>query len=230
MRSHAIRAASNTARRLHRRALSDAHAVVDALCVGMEPTRRMRARVVRLVAVPISALLLLSACSGADSDSTPSANTSDSRPQSVSASASTTTTTPDPNAKLFAAVRSFWDLYVELGGHTGPFNPDDTRERLEQHTTGPELRRLFEYFQSNAVAGYVVRGTIDVAPTVISVDAKTARVRDCYDDSTGLYRSTDGSRADSDDPRRHQVLMEFVLEKSVWKVSRIIDEGDECSA
>jgi hypothetical protein len=126
-------------------------------------------------------------------------------------------------------VRAFWDLYVELGGRTEPFDPVTTRERLEERTTGRELQRLFEYFQSNALAGYVVRGSVRVSPMVVSIHGTTARVRDCYDDATGLYRISDGSRVDTDDPQRHQVLMEFALEDGVWKVAGITDEGDGCT-
>ena len=56
----------------------------------------------------------------------------------------TTTTAPDPETELVAAVRAFWDLYVELGGRTGTFDPNETRERLEERTTGRELQQLFE--------------------------------------------------------------------------------------
>ena len=40
---------------------------------------------------------------------------------------------------------------------------------------------------------------------------------------------SDGSRVDTDDPQRHQVLMEFALEEGVWKVAGITDEGDGCT-
>ncbi len=54
-------------------------------------------------------------------------------------------------------------------------------------------------------------------------------MRDCYDDRTGLYRSSDGKRIDTDDPRRHKVLMTFVREGGEWKVSTIKDEGLGCA-
>lgn len=157
--------------------------------------------------------------------------------RSSSASTSTTraatgisSTTANQEATLHAAVRAFWDLYLQLGAKTGPFDAAVTRQRLAQRTTGKELDRLLATFSANAAAGYVVRGGIDVAPTVVSVDGTGAQVRDCYDDTTGLYRVGDGSRVDADNPNRHQVLMTLVLEGQTWKVSAITGEGEGCHA
>jgi hypothetical protein len=132
------------------------------------------------------------------------------------------------DAELRAAVRAFWDLYLELGAHTGPFDGEATRQKLAARTTGAELNRLLAYFSSNAAAGYVVRGGIEIAPSVVSVSVSTAQVRDCYDDTTGLYRVSDDSRVDTDNPLRHQVLMSLERENDVWKVAAIIEEGDGC--
>jgi hypothetical protein len=139
-----------------------------------------------------------------------------------------TTAARDPDLALRAAVRAFWNLYLELGSGTEPFDPERTRQRLAEITTGKELNRLLAVFSANAAAGYVIRGAIDVAPTVVSIDGTTAKVRDCYDDTTGLYRIADGSRIDTDDPERHQVLMTFVRENGTWKVSAITDRGMGC--
>ena len=95
-------------------------------------------------------------------------------------------------------------------------------------TTGAELNRLLAYFSSTAASGYVVHGTVDVAPRVVSVSGTTAQVRDCYDDKTGLYRISDNQRVDTDNPLRHQVLMTFEFVHGTWKVAAIIDEGDGC--
>jgi hypothetical protein len=126
-------------------------------------------------------------------------------------------------------VRGFWDLYLELGARTGPFNTSGTRARLRQRTSGRELTKLYDFLHGNAVAGYVVKGTIDVAPNIVSINGTTALVRDCYDDRTGLYRVGDGKRIDAKDPRRHKVLMTFKRDRGAWKVSAINDEGLGCT-
>jgi hypothetical protein len=64
---------------------------------------------------------------------------------------------------------------------------------------------------------------------VVSFAETTAQVRDCYDDRTGLYRISDGTRVDKEDARRHKVLMTLELERGVWKVSAIADEGLGCT-
>ena len=202
-----------------------------ALIWGMTRTRPTITMKTRLAVATAAALLVFPACSGSKNKTEPAVSTSSLLPQSSTSVPSTTprSTTSAPSQQLVAAVRSFWDLYLQLGARTGPFNPNVTRARLGQRTTGRELTKLFGVFQGNAAAGYVVKGTIDVAPTVVSVSGTTARVRDCYDDHTGLYRISDGKRIDTEDPRRHNVLMTFSREGGAWKVSAIKEEGLGCT-
>lgn len=193
----------------------------------------------RVVPLALIATLATSACSSgndtvdptttaARSDSTSNATTAASSNSSGPTTTIVTTTTTTREVALRSAVRAFWDLYLELGARTGPLDGDETRQRLTERTSGAELNRLLAYFSSNAASGYVVRGAIDIAPTVVAVNGDTAQVRDCYDDTTGLYRISDNSRVDTDNPLRHQVLMTFVREDGVWKVSAIRDEEDGC--
>lgn len=210
--------------------------------------RRSRLRSLRrLVALLVGAGLLVSACSSSDGGATDTTSgdrselttrstgttTPTTGPVSTTAPvatvAPTTTTATDLTAELTSAVRAFWDLYLTVGASTGPFDGDATRARLAERTTGAELNRLLAYFSSNAASGYVVRGAIEIAPEIVSVSGDTAQVRDCYDDTTGLYRISDGTRLDTDNPLRHQVLMTLVRENGVWKVSAITDEGDGCT-
>jgi hypothetical protein len=211
---------------------------------------KLRLRSRHAVAVAVLAMALSSACSSSGGEATSGAPTlragstvaasSASSSSTTTASATTSTilsttsttltsTTVDQDAALRSAVRAFWDLYLELGGATGPFDGETTRARLAERTSGAELNRLLAYFSSNAAAGYEVRGTVEVAPTVIAITGDAAQVSDCYDDATGLYRIGDGSRIDADNALRHQVLMTFVLEDGVWKVSKVADEGDGCT-
>jgi hypothetical protein len=196
-----------------------------ALIWGMTQIRSVLSMTTRIAALSASAALVLAACSGSGSRSTPTITTS----SSALASSSGPTTTTGPNTQLVAAVRAFWDLYLRAGARTGPFNAADTRARLGQRATGKELAKLYAVFQGNAVAGTVVKGTIDIAPKVVSITGATAQVRDCYDDKTGLYRVSDGQRIDTDDPRRHQAFMTFTRVGDIWKVSAITDEGLGCT-
>lgn len=132
-------------------------------------------------------------------------------------------------AELRAAVRAFWDLYVDVGGRTSSLDLTTIRTRLAERSTGEELRQLEAFFTTNKNSGFIVRGTVDIAPIVVSSTATTAQVRDCNDDRTGLYRA-DGSRVDSDNPLRHRVLMTLALESGIWKVASIANEGDGCVA
>jgi hypothetical protein len=134
----------------------------------------------------------------------------------------------DPAADIEQAIEEFWAAYLELGGATGPFDPDQVRARLGQRATGDSLSQLFEVFQGHALAGRVIRGEIDTAPEVVAVADGRAQVRDCVDDRTGLYRIDTGERLDTDDPLRHELTYELVLDDGAWKVTAIRDEGSGC--
>lgn len=200
----------------------------------------------RLISLTIAAGSVLAGCSGSDANTSSSAVTSPVEASTTTSTASgrassaaptssppatpalPTTSRPDPNADVLVAVRAFWDLFIAVGGAAGPFDPVAVEARLAERTTGQELATLFQFFQGNAAAGYIVQGTVDLAPKVVSNDGATAKVRDCYDDRTGVYRLADGARIDADNPARHQVLMTLVFESGVWKVASVTDEGDGC--
>lgn len=196
-------------------------------------------RRITLLAVAASLALTATACSSSDGDAATTsttaqpASTSRTEPsaESTSSTATSSTTTVSPSVpteqELEAAVDAFWALYDELGASKAPFDPA-IRLRLEERTSGEELATLFNYFQSNAMAGYYIRGGIESSLTVISATATEAMVRDCYDDLSGLYRISNDERVDTDDPARHQVVYTLVNENDVWKVSNILDEGSGC--
>lgn len=190
--------------------------------VAQHPLRSIRRPT---VAVLLAVTIAASACT---SRHTTQSETAQQPNKSAAPLSSTTILITSAEDELSAAVRAFWDLYLALGTHTGPFDSSSTRTQLAERTTGDELRQLVRFFAANGAAGLAVRGEIDVAPHVLSVDGDTAQVRDCYDDRTGLYRVIDGGRVDTDDPLRHQVLMTFIREDSLWKVSAIREEGNGC--
>ena len=204
----------------------------SALIWGMTRIRTALSITTRLAVLSATAALVLAACSGSGSRSTPTVSTLSSAPANSSGPTTTSRpapTTTGPNTQLVAAVRAFWDLDLRVGARRGPFNAAETRSLLGQRATGKELAKLYDVFQGNTVAGAVVKGTINIAPKVVSITGATAQVRDCYDDKTGLYRVSDGKRIDTDDPRRHQVLMTFTRVDAIWKVSAIKDEGLGCT-
>ena len=179
----------------------------------------------------------LTACSSSsDGAKVPATSTTTVSSTTVAKAARTTTTAPAVEStsaaavgipssdELGASIAAFWALYVELGSSKAPFNPA-IRQRLEERTTGAELTTLFDYFQSNALAGYYLQGGISSSITVVSATATEAQVSDCYDDTTGLYRISNDQRVDTDDPARHQVVYTLVNEGGVWKVGKIRDEG-----
>ena len=195
----------------------------------------------RHAAAAIAVAFALSACSHASpiaQQSSPPAQPTTSTTTALPARTTTTTGAAPAtstsggdvatNAALTAAVRTFWDTYLEVGRRIATLDPTALRERLATRATGEELRQLVAFFTTNKNSGFVVRGDIDVAPKVIAASSTGWQVRDCFDDRTGLYRS-DGSRVDTDNPLRHQVLLSLVSEGVVWKVASMIDEGYGCT-
>jgi hypothetical protein len=100
---------------------------------------------------------------------------------------------------------------------------------LAEHATGDALAAVRKAFLGFKAAGSVIRGSLDLAPTVVSVEGSTALVRDCYDDQTGVYSVADGTRQDQENPKRHLVTATVVQEGGVWKVAAIKLEGDGCT-
>lgn len=135
----------------------------------------------------------------------------------------------DPSAELIASVRAFWALYLAVGAAGPGLDGATVHARLAERTTGTELAQLDAFFATNAKSGFVVRGEIDSAPAVIQRSDTTAQVRDCHDDRSGLFRA-DGTRVDTDNPLRHQVLLTLVRDGDRWKVASIKDEGFGCAA
>jgi hypothetical protein len=202
----------------------------------------------RLVPVAIVATLTISACSSSSNDAADPTTTigqsGSSVARSASSSTSSTTTkstsTSSPpttvaataaprDADLRAAVRAYWDVYLDVGARTASLDAAALRARLGERATGDQLRQLVAFFTTNKNSAFVVRGELDIAPVVVTASAASAQVRDCYDDRTGLFRP-DGSRVDTDNPLRHQVLMTLVLEGAAWKVASTTGEGFGCAA
>jgi len=175
----------------------------------------------RALAGAAVAAVLLTACSSGGSKRPEQAGPT----TTTSTAPTTTTTTLDPQAAAVAGYRAFWQAFLAAGD---PMNPEDPR--LGEHATGDELAAVRKSFLAAKAAGNVIRGSLDLAPKVVSADATTVVLRDCYGDQTGLYSATTGTRQDKDNPSRQLVTATVTLVEGVWKVSRVTHEGDGCTA
>ena len=135
-----------------------------------------------------------------------------------------TTTTSSPEQAVLAAYRAFWDGYLKAADPMDPRNPV-----LAQVAAGDELQQVQRAFLARQSAGEVIRGTLDLAPAVQSVNGSSATVTDCYADHTGIYDAASGARKDQESGVRHRVTVQVVLDGSTWKVSTITREGDGCT-
>ncbi len=166
--------------------------------------------------------LLVAGCGGSDAsegDTAPSVT----EPNSGGNGVATSTTSSPEEAAVAAAYEDFWDAYLEAADPMDPAHPI-----LAEHAVNPQLERLQRSFLARRSSGEVIRGSLDLAPEVISVEGGTARVADCYADSTGVYDAETGERKDTPSGARHRITAEMVLDGAVWKVSDITREGDGC--
>ncbi len=166
--------------------------------------------------------LMVAGCGGSDTsegDSAPSVT----EPTSGGTGIATSTTSPPEEVVVVAGYQDFWDAYLEAADPMDPAHPV-----LAEHAVNPQLERLQRSFLARRSSGEVIRGTLDLAPEVMRVEGGTARVADCYADSTGVYDAETGERKDTPSGVRHRITAEMVLDGAVWKVSDITREGDGC--
>lgn len=127
-------------------------------------------------------------------------------------------------------MRAYWATYLELASRPGPFDASSARASLARVATGAALGRLLSVLRTNAAAGYVVRGSIDSSPRVVSRVGSNATLRDCYDDRSGLFQVANGVRIDQDDPQRHFAAIGLELQADGWKVSSIDQPEEPCAS
>ncbi|MCA1833903.1 MAG: hypothetical protein LC750_14480 [Actinobacteria bacterium] len=127
---------------------------------------------------------------------------------------------------MVAGYRAFWDAYLAAAD---PMNPEDPR--LGERTIGNELETVQKAFLARHSAGEVIRGTLDLAPRVATINPNgtAATVMDCYADHTGIYDAASGTRKDKESGVRHLVRVEMTLIAGTWKVSTLTLEGDGCT-
>jgi hypothetical protein len=146
-------------------------------------------------------------------------------PTTTSTSAAVTSTTSAQEAALVDAWRHYWEIYVAVGSEMKL--PD---ARLAQVATGDELRQLGSAFLADATQGHLIKGTIDLDPKVVSVDATSATLRDCYMSHILVVDRASGQPTGAGSTQRTLVTATFMLESGVWKVAGIRHEGDGCTS
>lgn len=179
----------------------------------------------RPVGVLVSALVALGiagAC--ADDDGSNAAEPTATTDSSVEST--TTTVDADQDQDVLEAYIAFWnDGYLVAADPMDPTHP-----ALAEHATGQQLETLERAFLARQQNGEVIRGTLDLAPRVVSVVGDTATVRDCYLDNTGVFDAATGERHDTASGVRHLITATLVVEEGNWKVSDLAREGDGCTA
>lgn len=160
-------------------------------------------------------VFLLVGCNGDKKGDATSTTTS-----AVTAAPSSPSSAPDATAAVLDGYRKFWDAYLAAAD---PMDPD--HPLLAQHATGEQLETLQRAFLARKAGGEVIRGSLDLAPKVVSGDGTTATVSDCYADNTHVYDGTTGAQKDTSSGMRHPVTAKLVLIDGVWKVS-VLTRGE----
>ena len=172
-----------------------------------------------LLVAAVLAASLAACSSGKHSSAEPATSTT-----TASTTPTTQTSAPGPGEEAVAAYRAFWQDFVAAGNPIDPESP-----LLAEHATGEQLAAVRNSFLAVKAAGQVLKGGLNLAPRVVSAEAATVIISDCYDDGTGLY-SPDGVRQDKEDPRRHLITATVTLVDGAWKVAKVKHEGDGCTA
>jgi hypothetical protein len=146
-------------------------------------------------------------------------------PTTTTAAAASTTTTSPTEAAVVNGWRHYWDIYVSVGGEMKLPDP-----RLAQVAIGDELRQLGGGFLAFSSDGQVLRGTIDLAPVVTSVQGTQATLRDCYFSHILRYDKTTGQAKGTAPTERTLVTVTMQFDSGAWKVAAIKHEGDGCSS
>ena len=166
------------------------------------------------------ATLLAVAVAGCGHSAKHAASHTDPLPTTVIA---TTTTSPE-RAAAVAAWRHYWDVYVAVGSEMKLPDP-----RLAEVATGEELRHLGGGFLAFSSAGQVLRGTIDLAPEVVSLASSEAVLRDCYFSHILRYDKATGQPKGAAPTRRTLVSVTIQLDGGAWKVAAIKHGGEGCT-
>jgi hypothetical protein len=102
--------------------------------------------------------------------------------------------------------------------------------RLAEVATGTELRQLAGGFLAFKSAGQIIRGTIDLAPRIVSVVGAEATLRDCYLSRILRYDRATAEAEGTAPAERTLVTVTLSFESGAWKVAAIKHESDGCTS
>lgn len=146
-------------------------------------------------------------------------------PETTVTTSSATSTTLDPAEQAVVdAYRRYWQVYIAVGSEMKLPDP-----RLAEVATGEGLRTLGGAFLADKADGHVLRGTIDLAPSVIELAGDRAVVRDCYASHILVVDAATGRPLGPERPNRVLVTVTMLREGGTWKVVGIRHEGDGCA-
>lgn len=205
-------------RRLLSRSAERIVALIRTTDRARRASRRATARGIRVRLVPAACVLALAAC-------TPGGGRADPPTTTTVTAAPTSPPTTSVDEGVLGAYRAFWDAYFAAADPMDPESP-----ALAEHATGGELVTLQKAFLARRAGGEVIRGSLDLAPRVVSILGDKAALKDCYLDNSGVYDSATGARKDKASGVRHLADVTLVREAGVWKVSDITKVSDGCTA
>jgi hypothetical protein len=196
----------------------------------METVPRLRAsRSWRAIgpAFLLAAAVLAGCSSGAGAAGNPA--TSDSVPRSATPTSVPAPPTTDARstaeAAVLAAYRAYWDDVVAVGATADWQSP-----RLAEHATGQALAEARATFHTLKAQGQVARGTVDLRPTVLSVNGRSATLYDCNSTSNFLaYDAKTGALRDKSSGRRNGKTVTLTLQGTTWKVANVVTEVGRCA-
>ncbi len=125
---------------------------------------------------------------------------------------------------MLDAYRQSW---ADLIGAGDPVTPD--APGLSTHRSGKALEVIKAVLNDYASRGVVYRGSVDLHPTVASLNGNKAQIRDCVFDHTEVLDPNTNQivKAAADHPRWVNTTMEVV--SGGWKVTSFTPENQECT-
>jgi hypothetical protein len=123
---------------------------------------------------------------------------------------------------IIATWRAFWADVVATGR-----TADWSSPRLATHATGSALQRLRGQFRVLHEQGWVTRGSVQLrSPQVVSLTARTAKVRDCVDAAQFVrVDAKTGKPVDQPGGAPDNETATVVLVAGTWKVQQTVVNG-----
>jgi hypothetical protein len=177
--------------------------------------------------------LFLGACSRGDDEK---AEPGRSEGTVAATASSSTTATTSPGAGMVAAVEAAYReataAEIQYMSETGPFDPNEFKERVGRFLTGTQYDVSFKEAQRRRLLGEVFDPPGlqpgEIAPVVTIAGPDKAIVRDCEADHATVKAST-RERVDPPLEGRELVVVEMVLEDGQWKIAGSTARGEPCS-